>query len=175
MTENQIEKFDPSKLMEGVKDRIKATFVSLIPDDQWEKMVEKELYVFTEGRIKIDRKWVDGGYQDIEVREPYKQQGFVNLENSREDDISPLQQMIREQLRETFKKNLTEFLGSEEYRGYWMQYGQPQVSKAVQEILTKNAETVFINFMAGMMQMAMDGMRSSILSQLQQNGGYRGY
>lgn len=173
--DNQIEKFDPSKLMEGVKDRIKATFVSLIPDDQWEKMVEKELYVFTKGRIKIDRKWVDGSYQDIEVREDYKQQGFVNLENSKEDDISPLQQMIREQLRETFKKNLTEFLASEEYQGYWMQYGQPQVSKAVQEILTKNAETVFINFMAGMMQMAMDGMRNSILSQLQQNNGYRGY
>ena len=44
--ENQIEKFDPSKLMDGVKDRIKATFVSLIPDDAWNSMVEKELYVF---------------------------------------------------------------------------------------------------------------------------------
>jgi hypothetical protein len=173
--ENDIEKFDPSKLMEGVKDRIKATFVSLIPDDQWEKMVEKELYVFTEGRIKIDRRWVDGGYQDFEVREPYRQQGFVTLENSKEDDISPLQQMIREQLRETFKKNLVEFLDSEEYKGYWVQYGQPQVSKAVQEVLTKNAETVFINFMAGMMQMAIDGMRENILSQLRQPDNYRGY
>lgn len=49
--ENQIEKFDPSKLMDGVKDRIKATFVSLIPDDAWNSMVEKELYVFTTGKI----------------------------------------------------------------------------------------------------------------------------
>lgn len=36
--ENQVEKFDPSTLMQGVKDRIKATFTSLIPDEQWEQM-----------------------------------------------------------------------------------------------------------------------------------------
>lgn len=38
----QIEKFDPSTLMNGVRDRIKATFVSLIPDEQWEQLVRKE-------------------------------------------------------------------------------------------------------------------------------------
>ena len=46
-----IEKFDPSKLMDGVKDRIKSTFVSLIPDDAWEAMVEKEIYVFPLGAL----------------------------------------------------------------------------------------------------------------------------
>ena len=170
---NEIEKFDPSKLMEGVKDRIKATFVSLIPDDQWEKMVEKELYVFTEGRIKIDRKWVDGGYRDVEVREPYKQQGFVGLENSKEDDISPLQQMIRTELREAFKKSLTDMLASPEYQGLWQQYGAPRASGAVREVLSKNAETAFINFMAGMMQMSLDNMRNNLLYDLQQHrNGY---
>jgi hypothetical protein len=48
MAETQVEKFDPSKLMDGVKDRIKATFVSLIPDDQWEIMVKKEMDSFFE-------------------------------------------------------------------------------------------------------------------------------
>jgi hypothetical protein len=44
--ENQVEKFDPSTLMQGVKDRIKATFVSLIPETQWEVMVQKEIDAF---------------------------------------------------------------------------------------------------------------------------------
>ncbi len=44
--EKEIEKFDPSKLMDGVKDRIKATFVSLIPDDQWEVMCNTEMQKF---------------------------------------------------------------------------------------------------------------------------------
>lgn len=46
--ENQVEKFDPSKLMDGVKDRIKATFVSLIPDNQWETMCNAEMKKFFE-------------------------------------------------------------------------------------------------------------------------------
>lgn len=43
MENNQLEKFDPSSLMQGVRDRIKATFVSLIPDENWEKMIELEV------------------------------------------------------------------------------------------------------------------------------------
>lgn len=39
---SDIEKFDPAKLMQGVRDRVKATFVSLIPDDQWEQMIKTE-------------------------------------------------------------------------------------------------------------------------------------
>lgn len=41
-----IEKFDPSQLMQGVRDRIKATFISLIPDDKWEELVQKEIDAF---------------------------------------------------------------------------------------------------------------------------------
>ncbi len=42
----EIEKFDPNTLMQGVKDRIKATFVSLIPDAQWELMCKLEIDKF---------------------------------------------------------------------------------------------------------------------------------
>lgn len=43
MAGTNIMKFDPSTLMEGVRDRIKATFVSLIPDDHWEALVKAEI------------------------------------------------------------------------------------------------------------------------------------
>lgn len=43
-----IEKFDPSKLMEGVRDRIKATFISLIPDDRWDELVKTEVEKYFE-------------------------------------------------------------------------------------------------------------------------------
>lgn len=49
-----LEKFDPSKLMEGVKDRIKSTFVSLIPDDKWEEMVDKEIKSFFEDKVSLE-------------------------------------------------------------------------------------------------------------------------
>lgn len=39
--------------MQGVKERIKATFVSLIPDDQWEAMVKKEIDDFFVGSVTV--------------------------------------------------------------------------------------------------------------------------
>ena len=45
--EKAVEKFDPATIMQSVKDKIKATFVSLIPDVQWEQMVKSEVdYLF---------------------------------------------------------------------------------------------------------------------------------
>jgi len=49
--ETSVEKFDPASLMQGVRDRIKSTFVSLIPDAQWEEMVKAEIDKF----LKSDR------------------------------------------------------------------------------------------------------------------------
>ena len=42
----ELQKFDPTKLMDGVRDRIKATFVSLIPDAQWEQLCNTEMEKF---------------------------------------------------------------------------------------------------------------------------------
>ena len=118
--ENQIEKFDPSKLMDGVRDRIKATFVSLIPDEMWNAMVEKEIYVFTTGRIEQHHDYVrtkgDGTpvYSDWEERIPYEdvdvKDQWGNVKKKAE--ISPLRQMIRDALREKFCKDLSRWLDS---------------------------------------------------------------
>jgi len=45
-SDKEITKFDPDQIMKNVSERIKDTFASLIPDDQWEKMVKKEIDSF---------------------------------------------------------------------------------------------------------------------------------
>lgn len=53
----EIEKFDPSKLMQGVKDRVKATFVSLIPETQWEQLCQREIdNFFHPSEVRTDNK-----------------------------------------------------------------------------------------------------------------------
>ena len=166
--ENQIEKFDPSKLMDGVRDRIKATFVSLIPDDAWNSMVEKELYVFTTGKIIQHHDYShrdENGeyvYKDWEERVPYNAGGYLDGNK----DTSPLCQMIRDELREKFKEDLQKYLHGEEYQSAFEHYGAPAISKAVEEILVKNTDTVFQHFMATMMQQAFISMRESIRTQI---------
>jgi len=43
MENNEIKAFDPNEAMKSVKEKIKDSFVSLIPDDQWNTMVKKEV------------------------------------------------------------------------------------------------------------------------------------
>lgn len=182
--ENQIEKFDPSKLMDGVKDRIRATFVSLIPDDAWSSMVEKELYVFTTGKIIThhEYKGTDSEgksiYMEWEERKPYDQQpitdNYGNVVKGAGDNISPLQKMIRDMLEEKFRADLKAYLASEEYQGLWQEYGLPNISKALEEILIKNSGIIFQNMIAGMIQSGFDFMRNNIMSSLQ-GQGYRQY
>lgn len=163
--ENQIEKFDPSKLMDGVRDRIRATFVSLIPDDAWDQMVEKEIYVFTTGRIIPHHEWIeyrDGKsiYKDWDERKPYSQETVAG-----EPDISPLQKMVRDMLEKRFRKDLEAYLRGEEYQGLWTEHGLPQASKFVEEVLVKNAGNIFHNIIAGMMQFGFERMRYDLMTQ----------
>jgi len=60
---SDLQKFDPSQLMQGVRDRVKATFVSLIPDEQWEKMIQKEVDDFFK---------LDSHYNDSSRASPFK-------------------------------------------------------------------------------------------------------
>ena len=174
MEENKfVEKFDPQKMMEGVKDRIKATFVSLIPDEAWNQMVEKEIYVFTTGTIEVKcdtdftKKDDNGNYiiKTYEVRTPYSGKTIVdNWGNKKGEDISPLQKMIRESLHAKFEHDLKEYLDSDAYRSVYDQYGNAQVSEAVEKILIKNADTIFRGFLESIMQSGFDKMRVSLLS-----------
>lgn len=85
----QVEKFDPSKLMDGVKDRIKATFVSLIPDAQWEQMCNAEMKKF------FEPTW--GGY------------------DNREKKPSEFEKIVTELMKEQCQSYLKELFSRPEY------------------------------------------------------------
>jgi hypothetical protein len=173
-----IEKFDPSKLMDGVKDRIKSTFVSLIPDDAWEKMVEKEIYVFTTGRIELkykcnyDKKDENGNYvyEYWEERTPYTGKEIKdNWGHKQYDDISPLQKMIRDALHEKFHSDLVAYLDSDEYKTFFDENGNERIKKTLEDMIIRNSGTIFVNIISGMMQRGIEQMKYEIKSQ---NGGY---
>jgi len=158
----QIEKFDPAKLMEGVRDRIKSTFVSLIPDEMWSQMVEKEIYIFTTGKIVPHHEYKgDGKYFDWEERVPYEDKDiYDNWGNIKVPaEVSPLRKMIREELSAKFRANLKEYLEGEEYQASYNKYGKPEISKAIKKVLLDNADTIFFGYMESMMQSAFEQMR----------------
>lgn len=60
-----IQKFDPATLMNGVRDRIKATFISLIPDEQWEQLVQKEVDDFFKQKEDSYRREYKSDFQHV--------------------------------------------------------------------------------------------------------------
>ena len=94
MEENQVEKFDPSQLMEGVKSRIKSTFVSLIPDTQWEEMCKSEMDKFFKVQYKKD----------------------YNGRDTTERIPSEFEKIVTDLMREKCKEYLKELLAKPEYK-----------------------------------------------------------
>jgi uncharacterized membrane-anchored protein YjiN (DUF445 family) len=127
---NQVEKFDPSTLMQGVKDRIKATFVSLIPDDKWEEMVQQEITRY-----------------------------FQSIPNSRyRDNMSEFSWTVYEAINEHVKQLIKETLANPEFQVNWNN-GNATVSEVIQEQIVKRAPEIFMQSIQSMIGSAIQNMR----------------
>lgn len=133
---NEVEKFDPSKLMQGVKDRIKSEFVSMIPDDQWSQMIEKEITEFF--RTK------ESGYNH---------RVFVS-------DFSIL---VYDILKEECRKRMKEYLEGEEFQSVWNNSGRPQASEFIKKLFIDNSGEMLNNFFSSMFQSHLEYMRNNLM------------
>jgi hypothetical protein len=127
---NEVEKFDPALLMQGVKDRIKATFISLIPDDKWEQMCKTEIDRFFKGDP-------EGQYRNKNYSE------FTYVVNGVLTDVT--------------KEKVKAILSGPEYKSHW-NGSEYTVSEEIDKILTKNAPKIIATMLGNMMQEAINQM-----------------
>lgn len=132
----EIEKFDPSKLMEGVKDRIKATFVSMIPDDRWEELVKQVVDGFFTARP-------GGRYSGDSV-------GKTQFE-----------ELVHQELTGFCRTKLKAILESDEFSRKW-NGGEYVMSEKLMEKMIELAPKMFVSMMA----QSVDNVRNQIASQL---------
>ncbi len=111
MSDNAIAPFDASSLRDKVADRIKASFVDLIPEETWKQMVANEIKNLTDARID--------GY-------------------NRTQTPSQLQTMINAEISRRIKEAIVTALNGQEYQGVWGD-GTQQASAVVQEIIKQCA------------------------------------
>jgi len=127
----EMQKFDPATLMQGVKDRIKATFVSLIPDDQWDQMVKKE---------------VDDYFRLYSY-------GYRN------ENTSHFTTTVRDVLQKEVYKRVQEVLSSPEFDIEWN--GDKQsLTGVIKDELIRKAPEIFIASIEGMVANVVLNMRN---------------
>lgn len=120
-----IKKFDAADAMKSVKEKIKDSFVSLIPDDQWNNMVKKEV-------------------EDYFKERP---QGY-SLSNR---PVSDFHYDVRAVLSEEVKQRVKKYL-EDNFRSVWHENGIPKCDEKVEEIITKNAGKILAEMIGGQLQ-----------------------
>jgi len=131
MADTEIQKFDPSTLMQGVRDRIKATFVSLIPDAQWEQLTQKEIDDF------------------FKIRDDYRsQRDWRAMSDFQKICFEEFEKLTREKIKEMLALYVSES---------WSNNG-PKVNEELNKLLVLNAQPLFVSMMSGMFQQAINNM-----------------
>jgi hypothetical protein len=151
----QVQKFDPSTLMQGVKDRIKATFVSLIPDDQWDGMVKKEIDAFfdTASGSSIESITVeikDYGYGT--ERRTWQTMKFSGK-------MSPFRQLVWTLCYEESIKALKKYISEEYFTNVYVD-GRTELHENMKAIIAETAPLAVTNFMQAMMFSNNEQLRS---------------
>lgn len=124
---NEVTKFDATEALKSVKERIKEAFVSLIPDDQWNEMVKKE---------------VDTYFQVKE--EGYGERGRSS--SFTRDVHTCLQDEVRTRVKEYLQEN---------FNNVWYDNGLPVCNAKVEEMITKNAGKILSDMIGGTIQLAL--------------------
>lgn len=126
--EKEVKKFDANDAMLSVKERIKDAFVSLIPDEQWNEMVQKEIHKYFE----------------------LKEQRYDNRSH-----VSDFTIAVHAELAIEVKSRVKTYL-QENFNNVWYENGVPVCNAKVEEMITKNAGKILSDMIGGSISMALN-------------------
>ena len=126
--------FSPAQVMDSVRDRIKATFVGLISDEQWDSLIKKEVEVFFS-----------------EVR---------GYRSSNDSQPSPFQTLVRSELAEHTRAKIKEDL--KEYMTNEYSYGGSMLkpNELMKKLVIENAAEIQGAVLSSMIQNTINNMRN---------------
>lgn len=123
----EIKYFDANEALKHVKERIKDSLVSLIPDDQWNEMVKKEVDSYFKEK---DEGYGDRGRSSSFTREVH----------------TCLQEEVRVKVKEYLVTN---------FNKVWHNNGVPICNEKVEEMITKNAGKILSDMIGATIQNAL--------------------
>ena len=134
MAENEVAPYDPKRLMDAVRDRIKAEFVGLIPEDTWKKMVKTEV-------------------------EQFFAEKHDNAYGTRRELPSDFQRVVWQELDKATRAKMKEYLESEEWQGHWKK-NQLVAGKAVRKLVVEKSGEIMANVLGSAIQATIEDMRN---------------
>ncbi|QQO97231.1 hypothetical protein M1M30_gp131 [Maribacter phage Colly_1] len=125
----EIKPFKPEDLMDGVRAKIKSTFVDLIPEEAWDAMVKAEVNSFMSPK------------------------SYNNY--NRTEQVSNFQFVIRDVLTEATREKCKELLNDPEFSSGMWQNGTEQPSQFIKQFMLDNANELMMGMFGSMFQQAL--------------------
>lgn len=129
---SEVEKYNPSKIMENVTDKIKATFAELIPDEEWKRLVQKQVETFMD---RQNDQW--GNKKDAE---------FTVM----------CQTILKETARDHIKEYITEHFKQK------FDENNKLIEDAVKDMVVNNSAEMFASIMYQSTNNAIAALRNSL-------------
>jgi len=123
--------YKDTDILSNVKDKIKAEFVNLIPEDKWEAMVKSA---------------VDDWFKKRETNY-----------NTREM-VSSFDQFVQGLLKEEVKERVKAYFSSPEWQGEWKDGGETASDK-MKEIIVENSDKIMATILGNAFQSALNNAR----------------
>lgn len=143
--ENEVTKFDPKQLLNSVRDRIKAEFVGLIPDEEWHKLVEAEVDSFFE----------------VRQTDSYGQRQW------RDKQTSHFGEVVRTCLKEETQRRLKEYFDSEEFQSLW-DGNNNTPGQGIKDMSTK----IMADHLPALLEAMLAGKIQSVIQEIRNQSGY---
>lgn len=123
--------FNPNDALDAIKDRIKDVYISLIPEEQWNEMVKKEVHKYFEKNLEVNNGY--GNRQD-------KTSSFANDVHS----------VLSAETKERTKKYL-----QDNFNHLWSDNGVPKCNQMVEDMIIKNGGKILADMIGGHFQQAL--------------------
>lgn len=139
---NDVKKFDPASIMQNVKDRIRDTFAGMIPDDQWEIMVQKE---------------VDAFFQPRQTTISRRTEQVLNIIQ----ETSPFRDIVWEYCANMAVKILKDNISEEVFQKSW-NIDELERNNEIAKVIASAAPLAMTNFFEKIMLMQLSNMRNML-------------
>lgn len=133
----EVEKFDPGTLRDKISERIRTSFVDLIPEDAWRDMVQREINWFLTDEDRM-------GYGHVQEKRP-----------------SPLRALIGQELERRWKAKLVDELNKPEYGSDWSNEGESP-REAIQEIIRQSSDALMKSMFGSIVRVGVEAVKSSL-------------
>lgn len=164
MSEDKNLPAEPINFMDKIKEKIKNSFIDLVPEETWDKMVQQEIDNFFEAKMSFSCDVVNESGWGTNKRTKTK----INFEGDNELHPTMFRTLIWDECIARTKEHITSKHVDDMFNASMDSNGQ-MMSKRFDDLITTSMPIIIDTYFKNMMKSTALNMRQNIMNDIQNN------